>query len=192
MKKLFFSLSMVLFAVLLFPFLSNSSGTTAAAAMPGPYSYRFYCASDDFYRHFCSIEMSGSVQIVRQRSDSPCIYGHTWGTTGNGVWVDRGCRADFVVNASRWYDNDDYGNNTNYRDYRNYRARVLYCASDDFDFRTCSADTYSGVRLLRQRSDSPCIYGRTWGYDERGIWVDRGCRADFEVARQRYGRYGDR
>jgi hypothetical protein len=190
MKKLLFSLSMVLFAVLLSPLLSNSSGTTAAAAMPGPYSYRFYCASDDFYRRFCSIETSGRVQIVRQRSESPCIYGRTWGTTGGGVWVDRGCRADFVVNASEWYDNGDYGN---YRDYDNYhRSRVVYCASDGFDFRTCSTDTYSGVRLLRQRSDSPCIYGRTWGYDQRGIWVDRGCRADFEVGRQRYDRYWNR
>ena len=189
MKKLFFSLSLVLLAVLLSPLLINSPGT-AASAMPGPYSYRFYCASDDFYRHFCSIETPGRVQIVRQRSESPCVYGRTWGTAGSGVWVDRGCRADFVVNASEWSNGDDYGH---YRDYGNYRrSRVLYCASDDFDFRGCPADTYSGVRIVRQRSDSPCIYGRTWGYDERGIWVDRGCRADFEVGRLRYGRDWER
>jgi len=184
MKKLFFSLSMVLFAVLLSPLFINSSGATAAAAMPGPYSYRFYCASDDFYRHFCSIETPGRVQIFRQQSEASCIYGRTWGVAGGGVWVDRGCRADFVVNASGSYDGDDYGS------YR--RSRILYCASDDFGFRGCPADTYSGARLLRQRSDSPCIYGHTWGYDERGIWVDRGCRADFEVSRQRYSSYWDR
>jgi Protein of unknown function (DUF3011) len=42
------------------------------------------------------------------------------------------------------------------------------------------------VRLVRQRSDTDCILGRTWGYDPRGIWVDRGCRADFEVGRVVY------
>ena len=184
MKKLLFSVSTVLFVVLLSPIFINSSGTTAAGAMPSPYSYRFYCASDDYYRHFCSIDTPGHVQIVRQRSESPCIYGRTWGVTGGGIWVDRGCRADFVVSRLEPYDNDDY---SSYR-----RSRVLYCASDDFDFRGCPADTYTGVRLLRQRSDSPCVFGQTWGYDERGIWVDRGCRADFEVGRQRYGRYSDR
>jgi hypothetical protein len=25
------------------------------------------------------------------------------------------------------------------------------------------------------------VEGRTWGFDRNGIWVDRGCRADFEV-----------
>jgi hypothetical protein len=189
MKKLFFILAMLLPATLLSPLLIHSSAT-AASAMPGPYSYRFYCASDDFYRHYCSIETSGQVQIVRQRSESPCVYGRSWGVAGGGVWVDRGCRADFVVNRSEWRDRNDYGN---YRDNGDYRgSRILYCASDDFDFRGCPADTFSGVRILRQRSDSPCIYGRTWGYDERGIWVDRGCRADFAVGRQPYSRCWDR
>lgn len=38
------------------------------------------------------------------------------------------------------------------------------------------------VRLVHRRSDAPCIEGVSWGYDRRGIWVDRGCRADFVVA----------
>ncbi len=45
----------------------------------------------------------------------------------------------------------------------------------------CPISTQGGVRIIRQRSDADCIYNRTWGYDARGIWVDRGCRADFEV-----------
>lgn len=35
-------------------------------------------------------------------------------------------------------------------------------------------------------SGSPCDYRYSWGYDYRGIWVDRGCRAQFE-----YGRRGN-
>ena len=46
-------------------------------------------------------------------------------------------------------------------------------------------NTNGGVRLIRQRSDADCVYARTWGYDRNGIWVDRGCRADFEVGRLR-------
>ena len=36
---------------------------------------------------------------------------------------------------------------------------------------------------MRKLSDAPCIQGRTWGYDRNRIWVDRGCRALFEVGR---------
>ncbi len=49
----------------------------------------------------------------------------------------------------------------------------------------CKVNTGQGVRIIRQRSESDCIYNRTWGYDRRGIWVDRGCRADFAIG----GRY---
>ncbi|MGV3615843.1 MAG: DUF3011 domain-containing protein [Fimbriimonas sp.] len=37
------------------------------------------------------------------------------------------------------------------------------------------------VRVARQLSDKPCREGRTWGHDRRGIWVDDGCRAVFEI-----------
>src|SRR4051794_26513099 len=37
------------------------------------------------------------------------------------------------------------------------------------------------VRLVRQLSDARCVEGRTWGWDNRGIWVDRGCRAEFLI-----------
>jgi hypothetical protein len=48
----------------------------------------------------------------------------------------------------------------------------------------CQADTRSGgVRLVKQRSDSACRQGYSWGYDRSGIWVDHGCRADFQVVR---------
>jgi hypothetical protein len=38
------------------------------------------------------------------------------------------------------------------------------------------------VRLLRQISCSPCQQGSTWGDDSRGVWVDRGFRAEFEIS----------
>ncbi len=72
----------------------------------------------------------------------------------------------------------------------------VYCASDDMRRHYCSVDTRGGVELMRQRSDASCIAGRTWGYDNRGIWVDRGCRADFALSNRYrsgggYGGYGN-
>ena len=58
-------------------------------------------------------------------------------------------------------------------------AQPLYCASDDWKRRNCPMDTRAGVQLFKQRSDTACLFGQTWGYDGRGVWVDRGCRADF-------------
>ncbi|HEX4581701.1 MAG TPA: DUF3011 domain-containing protein, partial [Acidobacteriaceae bacterium] len=52
---------------------------------------------------------------------------------------------------------------------------------DDGGRKYCAADTRRGVQMVNQRSGSPCRQGSTWGYDKRGIWVDRGCRADFVV-----------
>jgi hypothetical protein len=37
--------------------------------------------------------------------------------------------------------------------------------------------------MVNQRSGSPCIQGQTWGYSRNQIWVDRGCRADFQLGR---------
>ena len=43
--------------------------------------------------------------------------------------------------------------------------------------------------MTRQISGSPCIQGQTWGFDDRGVWVDRGCRAEFQAGGgQRYDR----
>ena len=67
----------------------------------------------------------------------------------------------------------DYGNGGNGGTFR--------CESDDGRTRHCNADTRGGVRINRQLSDSACIQGRNWGYDNSGVWVSQGCRAEFVV-----------
>src|ERR1700739_2105260 len=57
----------------------------------------------------------------------------------------------------------------------------LNCSSEDGGRKFCPTNTKGGVQLVKQRSGSPCIFDQTWGYDNRGVWVDRGCRADFAV-----------
>lgn len=45
----------------------------------------------------------------------------------------------------------------------------------------CAANTRGGIRLIRTIDNSECTEGSTWGYDNGGIWVDKGCRAEFEL-----------
>jgi hypothetical protein len=68
---------------------------------------------------------------------------------------------------------------------------TMNCASNDGRYKYCRVDTQNYVRLVRQNSNKPCSYGRTWGYDYRGIWVDRGCRATFEYGRKQSGGGGN-
>ena len=58
---------------------------------------------------------------------------------------------------------------------------IIFCGSDNGRRNFCPADTRGGVRLVNQRSNSPCVFQRTWGFDARNIWTDRGCRADFQA-----------
>lgn len=56
----------------------------------------------------------------------------------------------------------------------------LECTSTHYQYQYCRANTGNSVRLAHQQSKSSCDYGRSWGYDGRGIWVDNGCGAIFE------------
>ena len=62
-------------------------------------------------------------------------------------------------------------------------GRQVTCASDDGKRHLCPVTTQYGVRMVNQRSGSPCVQGQTWGYNRTQIWVDRGCRADFQLGR---------
>lgn len=76
-----------------------------------------------------------------------------------------------------------------------YGGQTVRCESDDHRTEVCRVDTRGGVRIVDQDSRAPCVYGRTWGYDSRGIWVARGCRAKFQVgasSRHAYRGYDDR
>lgn len=69
-------------------------------------------------------------------------------------------------------------------------AYEVRCESKDHRYRYCRADVGSGrVTVDRELSDSGCQYGRSWGYDERGVWVDRGCRAEFHVEERHWSHH---
>jgi Protein of unknown function (DUF3011) len=151
--------------------LAAQSGTTYR---DGP---RITCASDDGNRHYCAADTRYGVRMVNQRSGSPCRQGYSWGYDRRGIWVDRGCRADFIVRVL-------YGGpGPGYPPPGPPPGGVITCSSDNGGRNFCPANTRNGVRLVRQRSDAPCRSGYSWGFDQRGIWVDRGCRADFALGR---------
>jgi Protein of unknown function (DUF3011)/Peptidase inhibitor family I36 len=58
---------------------------------------------------------------------------------------------------------------------------TITCASNDGSRQYCPADTRGGVTLVRQNSQAACLLNQTWGYDGRNVWVDRGCRAVFQI-----------
>lgn len=61
-------------------------------------------------------------------------------------------------------------------------AKRVVCSSADYRYSYCGVDTRGGVQLTNRLSKSRCQYGRSWGYDGGGIWVDNGCSAEFLVA----------
>jgi Protein of unknown function (DUF3011) len=143
-----------------------------------------YCASDDGHRNYCNANTRGGVQMTKQRSGSACIQGQTWGWDNRGIWVDRGCRAEFITNSGGG------GNGGNWGGGNNWGGQTVTCSSDDGKRHYCNMNTQGGVRLSRQISGSSCNQGQSWGYDNRGVWVDRGCRAEFVSGRGNGGGNG--
>jgi hypothetical protein len=45
----------------------------------------------------------------------------------------------------------------------------------------CAADTSAGVALMKSTGDAACLLGKTWGYDDTGIWVADGCSGEFQT-----------
>jgi Protein of unknown function (DUF3011) len=132
------------------------------------------CSSDDGRRNYCNGNGANlrNVTMTRQISGSACIQGQTWGVDNRGIWVDRGCRAEFMVGGG----GGNWGGG---------QGQTITCSSDDGRRNYCSANgAYPrDVTLTRQISGSACIQNQTWGVDNRGIWVDRGCRAEFSIRR---------
>jgi len=122
------------------------------------------CESKDGRRTECAADTSAGVQIVRSLGEKPCRFGNEWGYDAKGIWVAKGCRAEFVV-----------------RDKSKPLLRAIACESKNNDRVQCPAETRYGVALVRFLGDEECTLDRTWGFDENGVWVSNGCRAQFAL-----------
>ncbi|BCT94026.1 hypothetical protein LYSHEL_30530 [Lysobacter helvus] len=134
-------------------------------APTGPIMVR--CESNGGGRRHCPASTMAGVQLVRQLSRSPCIRHSTWSFDRNSIWVAQGCRADFQVGVGA--PTEALG------------PQKLRCESDRGRERRCDVGVWKGAQLTRQLSKTPCVQGQSWGWDVRGVWVSRGCRAEFTV-----------
>jgi hypothetical protein len=57
----------------------------------------------------------------------------------------------------------------------------IKCESNNGKRNYCGRYAPNQIRFDRQISGSPCVQGQSWGVDNGGLWVDRGCRAYFSV-----------
>ena len=162
------------------------------------------CESRNGRTNYCRIDTRGGVRLVAQTSQTACIRGRTWGVSGNSLWVSRGCRGRFASSGhgdSRYGYGDDRYRDGRYVDQYDDRydnrydnryddrydnpygygsGRVVRCESRDGRYNFCSSHGNVGrAQLRRQFSDSSCRLNVSWGYRNDGIWVDRGCRAEF-------------
>lgn len=66
-----------------------------------PNALRLTCESDDGKLKRCPVDTTHGVGLLRQRNDKPCILNRTWGYDKLSIWVNEGCRGDFVVAQRR-------------------------------------------------------------------------------------------
>ena len=56
------------------------------------------CKSESYQYNQCPLDRRGrKVRLVRQMSDTRCVRGDNWGANRDGIWVDRGCAGEFVL-----------------------------------------------------------------------------------------------
>jgi hypothetical protein len=58
---------------------------------------------------------------------------------------------------------------------------TVSCASKPGERTECPAVTAAGVALLESTGSAACLLGKTWGYDDRGVWVMDGCSGRFAL-----------
>jgi hypothetical protein len=128
------------------------------------------CSSNNGRRNYCGQYGNRDVRLARQISGTPCIQGQTWGVDRGGLWVDGGCRADFTIGGGGYGPPPGPPPPT-----------IVTCSSNNGKRNWCDTGGRRNIQLSRQISGSACIQGQTWGVDNRGLWVDQGCRAEFRV-----------
>lgn len=149
----------------------QAAATPSAAGDAGPPTRNVVCESADMGWNHCKADTGGRVTLLRKLSDddTTCIRGTDWGIDATGIWVARGCRAEFST-----------GNQSD-----NAAIPLIRCESSNGLTNSCSVRLRDApVRLYRQLSSFPCKQGKTWGVRRNEIWVSRGCRADFELGQE--------
>jgi len=133
---------------------------------------RIFCESRDYHRNYCPTGGNiANAQLVTQQSQAACIQGRTWGYDSGGIWVTQGCSGEFDFRWNRPPPQPGPG-----------PGRQVECDSQNYQQQFCPAGRrVARAWLVEQRSQAACIQGRTWGYQQDGIWVSGGCSGLFAV-----------
>ncbi len=153
------------------PSWMHGGGSSSGGSSGGSYGNTIRCESQGRGHHYCPAYTGNGVHLVRQLSRSECVYQRSWGYDSGGIWVSDGCRAEFSTDGGSRNGGWSGGN----------QGTTVRCESQGGNRNYCRADTRGGVSLLRQMSRAACIQGRSWGFDGGGIWVDEGCRGEFQL-----------
>jgi len=109
--------------------------------------------------------MNGQTNQVQVNEGDTLRLGNS-DNANNGGYGNRG-------DGNRGNDNNGRGQQLSQR---------VRCESQGGSQRNyCVADTRNGVRLMRTLGNSQCTEGTSWGYNSGSIWVNNGCRADFDL-----------
>ena len=98
------------------------------------------CKSHDYKYTHCRTGSTDYVKLQKQLSKSRCEKGRNWDYDRHGIWVDEGCKAEFLVMSDK---DDDYRRDDNQRD--DYRH-------DDYkhnDRRSYNKEVIAGVTIFR-------------------------------------------
>ena len=137
---------------------------------------RIACFSQRVERQECSVPGASRVRLARQVSSNPCVLNQSYGIGIGHIWVSNGCRGEFDVTVGGPGSGIIPG-----LPGRPQPAERVTCESQGGARVECRMREGAAVELVRQLSDSPCIRNQTWGAGYGRIWVQRGCRAEFEV-----------
>jgi len=148
---------------------------------PGSNSNIINCQSYDRSTKYCRANNLKSIKVHNIQSNRSSCKGN-WGYSDQGIWVRRGCQAEFHVTYFSGNNNNNNSNsnrpdyNPGYNDYTEIK-----CESKHNKFTRCNTETYRGVQLIQTLSKTSCK--NRWGFDRRSIWVKDGCRGKFRINR---------
>jgi hypothetical protein len=106
-----------------------------------------------------------------QKGNVPATWRTAQGAAGTCLVDARGRVLDFKTTTSGALRPGAYPSGTT----------RLTCESRENRRNECPLPEHVEVRLVRVISSNPCLEGRTWGSDDRKIWVTGGCRGEFEL-----------
>jgi hypothetical protein len=142
----------------------------------GSYTTRIVCESSGGARQQCPIAGATGIRLVRQISTNPCRLNSTFGMGFGHIWVSNGCRGEFevtVAGGSPGYPGPG-GPGTG------LPSRVT-CESSNGQRTECRIRNGAQVQLVKQLSTAACVRNSTWGTAVGVLWVNKGCRGEFEV-----------